>query len=88
MIIIDNYSLGCDSGIHLLQLFIITTHLYQQTEILDVVFGFFSMKADFSSLYNISLVWIKSMASDFEFRHAEVLEWILLYAQYLDTNLG
>jgi hypothetical protein len=85
MIIIDNYSLGCDSGIHFLQLFITTTYLYQQTEILDVVFG---IKADFSSLYNISLVWIKSMTSDFEFRHAEVLEWILLYAQYLDTNLG
>jgi hypothetical protein len=86
MIIIDNYPLGCDSGIHLLQLFIITTYLYQQTEILDVVFGFFSILATFCSLYNISLVWIKSMASDFEFRHAEVLEWILLYAQYLDTN--
>ena len=78
MIIIDNYSLGCDSGIHFLQLFITTTYLYQQTEILDVVFG---IKADFSSLYNISLVWIKNMASDFEFRYAEVLEWILLYAQ-------
>jgi hypothetical protein len=87
MIIIDN-SLGSNSGIPLLQLFIITTYLYQQTEILDVVFGFFSIKATFSSLYNISLVWIKNMASDFEFRHAEVLEWILLYAQYLDTNLG
>ena len=85
MIIIDNYSLGCDSGIHFLQLYITTTYLYQQTEILDVVFG---IKADFSSLYNISLVWIKNMASDFEFRYAEVLEWILLYAQYLDTNLG
>ena len=28
------------------------------------------------------------MASDFEFRHAKVLGWILLYAKYLDTKLG
>jgi hypothetical protein len=44
--------------------------------------------ADFCSLYIDSLVWIKSIALILVFRHAKVLGWILLYAQYLDTKLG
>lgn len=57
----------------LLQLFIITPYLYQQTKISRCGFLGSYIIVDFCSLSNDSLVWIKSMASYFEFRYVEML---------------
>ena len=77
MIMIDQ-PLGKLFCIHAFIILFASTHyyypyLYQQTKISRCGFLGSYIIADFCSLSNDSLVWIKSMASYFEFRYVEML---------------